>query len=195
MASRAASLCRRSSLRSTTRHSVSRCSLAADAAPQFANAAFGDAAHAAVAIDQRPAEHGVRRVVAQQAQGEDGRAARGVVAHGDQAFQRAARVPAGDALDEQPAILIRQVAIVINDQNRGANATGVHAMTPLHAQRSQLSDETTTATRLPQANNATRSSLSVDRPGRRRRPADAPPTNQPGAIRLIRLKNRMQNEK
>ena len=45
--------------------------------------------HAAVAIDQRPAEHGVRRVVAHQAEREHGGPAGDVVAHRHEPFERA----------------------------------------------------------------------------------------------------------
>lgn len=114
---------------------------AADAAPQLTDAALGDTADAAIAIDQGLAEHRVRFVIAQQTESEYGGATRGVVADAHKAIQRAARISPGYAFDEQAAILVRQVAIIVNNKNRGANATGGHAMTPLTCPKKSILDE------------------------------------------------------
>src|SRR5688572_32795524 len=96
--------------------------LVADAAPELANSAFGNAAHAAIAVNERSAKHGVRLIVAQETQGENGCPARNVVADGNEPLECRTRIAAGDAFDEQAAVLVREVAVVIDDQYRGAYA-------------------------------------------------------------------------
>jgi hypothetical protein len=79
----------------------------ADAAPQFADAGFGDGSHAAIAVDERPAEHGIGRIIAHQAQGQHGSPAGDVVAHRHEPLQRRICITTRHALDEHGAIVIR----------------------------------------------------------------------------------------
>src|SRR5262245_35054331 len=50
-----------------------------------------------------------------------------MVADRDEAFERLVGIPAPDALHEHCVIAVREIAIVINDENWGAQSTRVHA--------------------------------------------------------------------
>src|SRR4029079_10153245 len=52
---------------------------------------------------------------------------RDMVAHTYQSFQRGIAVAASHAFDEHRAVVVRQVTVVIDHQNRGAQSTMVHA--------------------------------------------------------------------
>ena len=82
--------------------------LAAGAAPDGADAVFGEHADAAVAIDQGPAEHGVRLVVADESQRQNRPAARGRRTMGGQPLERGRRVSQGDLADEAGRVFLEQ---------------------------------------------------------------------------------------
>ena len=90
----------------------------ADAPPDADDRTFGERPHAAVEVDQRPAEHRVRPVVGQPAQGEDGAAPRRAIAVFDEPLERADQV----VLDREPQkrgdIVIDEILLVELDQQR-----------------------------------------------------------------------------
>src|SRR5690606_6660377 len=90
-----------------------------DAAPEIANAVFGNGSHATVTVNQRPPHHGIRAVIAHEAEREHRATPSNAIARLRHSFESGAGVTTRNALNEVRRVLLIQILVVELDENRG----------------------------------------------------------------------------